>query len=163
MQNEGKKFEQDFKKSVPDDVWYYRLRDGTATFYGGMDQDNGIRFQQSNICDILLFYISLSLLELKTHKGKSIPHSVFKEKHFEELVKALNFGIVAGAVINMREVKQTYFLYADTIMEHINTSGRKSIPLDFMREKGYRIKSQKKRVRWRYDVKDMLENIRLDR
>ena len=165
MQNEGKKFEKDFKDSVPDDVWYYRFRDGTATFYGGMEQDNGLRFQQSNICDCELFMKQhgLFLLELKSHMGKSLPYSVFKEEHLKELAKALNYGIATGAVINMREVGKTYFLSTDAIIEHMNTSGRKSIPLDYMRERGYRLKAEQKRVRWRYDVKDMIEQIRLDR
>ena len=33
--NEGKKFEQDFRNSMPEDVFYYRLRDGTAAWSGG--------------------------------------------------------------------------------------------------------------------------------
>jgi recombination protein U len=159
MQNEGKKFEADIKSSVPDDVWYYRLRDGTASW----GDKETTRFQQSNICDCQLFYYGLFLLELKSHMGKSLPFTVFKDEHVEALAQALNFGIVAGVVINMREISETYFLYADTIHDFIQSGERKSIPVDFMRERGYRLKAVQKRVRWRYDIKDLIDNIRLDR
>jgi penicillin-binding protein-related factor A (putative recombinase) len=167
MQNEGKKFEGDFRDSVPDDTWYYRLRDGTASW--GNDDSSKTRFQAENICDFELFSVgTLCLLELKSHMGKSLPHNQFmntkgKIKHLPELAKALNFGIVDGAVINMREVGETYFLYADKVLDHIYNSGRKSIPVEYMRTYGYRLKAEQKRVRWRYDVKDLIEHIRLDR
>lgn len=164
--NEGKKFEQDFKSSVPDDVWYYRFRDGTATFYGGIENNNGTRFQQSNICDCQLYYYGLFLLELKSHKGKSLSHGQFMTtkgeiKHLHELVLAQAFGINAGVIINMRDVEETYYLHADVVLDHILNSGRKSIPLDFMRENGYRLIAEKKITRYRYDIKDLIAYIRL--
>lgn len=157
MKNEGKKFEDDFKKSVPKDAWYYRLRDGTSTFYGGNDS---LRFQATNLCDCEIYYDGLYLLELKSHLGKSLPHNQFKIKHLEELAEATQYGVVAGAVINMREVEQTYYLPVDKVLDHINTSGRKSIPLDFMQENGYPVKCQKKKVRYRYDIQGMLDGIK---
>lgn len=42
-QNEGKKFENDFKSSVPDTCWIYRLRDNASSFAGG----NNTRFTSS--------------------------------------------------------------------------------------------------------------------
>lgn len=33
--NEGKRFERDFKASVPPDAWCYRLRDSPISYYGG--------------------------------------------------------------------------------------------------------------------------------
>ena len=35
--NSGKIFEKNFKASIPSGVFYYRLRDSTASFYGGGD------------------------------------------------------------------------------------------------------------------------------
>ena len=46
MKNEGKKFEEDFKKSVPKNLFYYRFIDGTSAWDGG-----NARFQAKNICD----------------------------------------------------------------------------------------------------------------
>lgn len=63
---EGKRFERDFKASVPLDTWCYRLRDSPISYYGGSEAE-GIRFAQDNICDFFLFRApSLYLLELKT-------------------------------------------------------------------------------------------------
>ena len=33
--NEGKRFERDFKASVPADAWCYRLRDSPVSYYAG--------------------------------------------------------------------------------------------------------------------------------
>jgi recombination protein U len=160
MANPGKEFEKDYKNSVPPEIWAYRLRDGTATFYGGMEQNNGVRFQQTNICDFILFWEgALALQELKSHKGKSLPHDQFK--HLEEMCEAAEHkGIFAGVVINMRDVGETYYLPADKVLHHILFSGRKSLPLDYMQEHGYRVLAEKKRVRWRYDIKDLMKEIR---
>ena len=63
--NTGKRFEADWKASVPSGVWYLRLKDSPATFYGGAQE--GIRFSADNICDNLLFREPmLALVELKT-------------------------------------------------------------------------------------------------
>jgi recombination protein U len=162
----GKRFEEDIRDSVPADMWYYRFRDGTANFQGQKNENT--RFQQTNICDCQLYYYGLFLLELKSHNGKSLPHSQFKDakgkiKHLYELVAAQVFGIVAGVIINMREVEETYWLPANVVLNHILNSGIKSIPIAFMRENGYRLKAEKKKVRYRYDIKDLIANIRLER
>ena len=180
---EGKKFEEDFKNSVPDDVWKYRLRDSTAS-WGSDDTpkdgaegiaDNGdekkgkTRFQIENICDFELYYYGLFLVETKSHKDKSLPHKEFlyqsgkkkgEIKHLYELVAAQAFGIVSVVIINMRDVEETYALHADDVLDHILHSGIKSIPIAYMRECGYRLKAEKKRTRWRYDIKDLIANIR---
>lgn len=68
--NEGKKFEQDFKKSLDqhkEKLWVYRPPD----FGGGQ----AARFTNSSLCDYTVFNDStqeLYLLELKSTRGKSI-------------------------------------------------------------------------------------------
>lgn len=67
--NEGKKFEQDFKKSLDQhtDLWVYRPSD----FGGGQSG----RFTNVSLCDYIVFNTStqeLYLLELKSVQGKSI-------------------------------------------------------------------------------------------
>jgi len=164
---EGKKFEEDFKKSVPPDMWCYRFPDSTAAWGG--DDGGKTRFQAENICDFEIFFYGLFLIETKSHMGKSITHQVFKYqggkkkgqiKHLYELVAAMAFGINADVVINMRQIGETYSLPADVVLNHILNSGIKSIPIAFMRENGYRLKQELKRTRYRYDVKDLIENIR---
>jgi len=171
VKNPGKEFEKDIKQSVSSSIWYYRLRDGTATFYGGMQQDNGVRFQQTNICDIILFRLgTMALLELKSHKGKSLPHNQFKNskgdiKHLDDLRDAAEYeGIEAGAIINMRDVGETYYLPADTILLHMTGyyGEAKSIPIAFMRDHGYRVWQEKKRTRYRYDIDGLMNYLKVD-
>lgn len=149
MKNEGKKFEEDFRKSIPESVYYYRLRDGTATYYGG---NENLRFQTSNICDCILYDGDFYMLELKSHKGKSIPFSAFRDVQVTELATACEYGVKAGFVINMRDVEETYFLPAIVVKEYTLTADRVSIPLEYLRSNGTLIKAEKKRVRWRYDI-----------
>lgn len=158
--NEGKRFQEDFKNSVTDDVYHYRLRDGTASWDGG----ENTRFQSPNACDSLLWLDSmLYMIELKSHKGKSIPYSAIRDNQVEELTKAQAHGITAGFLVNMRDVDETYFIPADAVCSHIAIGDRKSIPLEYMRMYGYKVKASKKITRWRYDIKDMLEKIRIDK
>ena len=34
MKNLGKKFEENFKQSVPNEIFYYRFRDSGSSYYG---------------------------------------------------------------------------------------------------------------------------------
>ena len=61
--NLGKIFEAEIRASLPSDFYIERYKDDTAGFYG-----------VSNPADYRLYKYPLTfLLELKTHKGKSIP------------------------------------------------------------------------------------------
>lgn len=167
--NPGKQFEKDYKDSVPPRIWFYRFRDGTANWRDG-DQSN-TRFQQTNICDCQLFWDGmLALQELKSHKGKSLPHKEFMNskgdiKHLRELEDAEDghdgpHGIKAGVVINMRDVNETWYLRASDVLHHILFSERKSIPLEYMRDRGVRVFAELKRVHYRYDIKGLMDYLK---
>jgi len=153
--NAGKKFEEDFKKSVPECVFYYRFKDGTASW----NKSDKVRFQAHNICDCLIFNnVKLFLLELKSHKGKSLPFSCIRDKQLEELFQANKFGnIQAGLVINFRDLEETYFIDIDKVMNFIHHSDRKSIPVEFLKAEGKFLPQFKKRTRYTYDLIDFLE------
>jgi len=88
VMNNGKRFELEIKNSIPSSVYYYRFRDGTANFSG--DKNQNVRFQATNMCDCLLYDSKhLYFLELKTHKGKSLPLSAIRENQIEQLDKAI--------------------------------------------------------------------------
>lgn len=154
--NEGKKFELDFKNSMPQGVFYYRFRDGTANWKDG--ENPNVRFQQSNISDCLMYLKPiLWLVDLKTTLGKSIPFSNFKENQVRELSKAMmHEGIKAGFIINFRDIEETYFVKANDVEYYIAHSERKSIPVDWCRENGIRIWQKKLKVRYRYAVENLL-------
>ena len=86
MKNPGKVFEEDIKKSVPKEYWIYRFKDGTANFSGSKNEN--VRFQAHNICDFMIMTKeNLILLELKSHKGSSIPFSCIRKNQIEEMTK----------------------------------------------------------------------------
>lgn len=152
--NAGKQFEKDFKDSVPENVFYYRFRDGTASWG---DQEN-TRFQQSNICDCMMFNDRfLYLLELKSHVGKSLPFSAIRQNQVTELSKALTYrGIIAGFVVNFRDIGRTFFTEANKVEYFMTHEERKSIPLAWFTENGAEITGRKLKVHYRWNVQEFL-------
>lgn len=91
--NMGKVFEKEFKDSVPDNVYLERYKDDTSGFYG-----------VSNPADFRLYvFPMLILLELKTHKGKSLPLAKIRENQLKGMLKAVDhYGVYGGYLVNFR-------------------------------------------------------------
>ena len=165
MQNDGKRFEKDFIDSVPSKWFKYRLNDSSSSWSSGEES----RFTPSNICDFIVYTKKdLWLLELKSHKGVSIPtapkynpkgkltdYGVIKAKQLDGLVKANEKGILAGFVFNFRDKEETYFLMAEKVKEFIDSESRKSIPIDYIKDNGILIKQTKKISRYTYILEFM--------
>ena len=170
--NTGKRFEADWKASVPADAWYLRLKDSPATFYGGAQE--GVRFSADNICDSLLFRAPvLYLVELKTVGTPSASlESMFgkfdpakgrwkKQKHLADMAKAAQRpGIAALVVINFRARGVTYAVPAEAVLDFMRLTldgGRRSIPPAWCAEHGVLVGQRQLRVNWRYDVAGMMD------
>ncbi len=153
----GKRFENNFKKSVPSNIFYYRFKDGTASW----DKGSLTRFQQKNICDCELFDGSrLYLFELKSIKGKSIPFNNIRENQLKELSEAQKFkNIIAGIVIEFNELDRAFFIDIKNVIEFMNTSDRKSIPLDYLEIEGIEIEVTKKKVNCNFNIRKLLNKI----
>lgn len=156
--NSGKTFEYNFKKSVPDDVLFYRFRDGTSSYYGG---NNNLRFSQHNVCDCMLYNGNyLYFIELKNHKGKSLPLNCIRESQIEELTKYSRYkNTICGIVINFQDLSECYWIFISQINEFLLTINRKSVPIDFCRENGVKIANKRLRTNYRYDTDKMLKDI----
>lgn len=143
----GKIFEEDFKNSIPQDFYVERYKDDTAGFYG-----------VSNPADFRLYKKpNLILLELKSHKGKSVPLSCIRENQIQGMYKAhLHRGVYAGFMFNFRELEETYYLNVGDVVEFIQRAERKSIPVEWCRDYGIKIEQKKKRVRYSYDLESWL-------
>ncbi|HII4524294.1 TPA: Holliday junction resolvase RecU [Clostridium perfringens] len=91
MKNEGKKFEEDFKKSIPEKYFVYR-------------------FKAHNICDFEVFAEDkLFLFEIKSYKGASIPLSGIRKTQLEEMLKASNYkNIEPYFLLNFRWLEKVY-------------------------------------------------------
>lgn len=149
--NEGKKFEQDFEKSIPEDMYYKREKDDTAGFRGVHNSHDYTLYRFPNLC----------LMELKSVKGKSIPFSNITNNQLEGLYnEGFKRGIIAGFLFNFRAVGQTYFVEVGKVWDYIKTAERKSIPVVWCEENGILLRGKKKRTRWRYDVDDLISKLR---
>jgi penicillin-binding protein-related factor A (putative recombinase) len=164
--NKGKVFENQFKKSVPNDVFYRRLHDPAQSF------NKTALYSWKNPYDCELFYDEhLYCLELKSTKYKSMSFESEKDSNstamihyhqIEGLLDASNYdGVVAGFVLNFRNddlnTQVTYFLSIDNFMKMISTISKKSFGIsDILNYSPIRIQSEKARLYYTYDIKKFL-------
>nr|UWD71681.1 MAG: Recombination protein U [Bacteriophage sp.]UWG12430.1 MAG: Recombination protein U [Bacteriophage sp.] len=146
--NMGKVFEKEFKDSVPADCFLERYKDDTSGFYG-----------VSNPADFRLFrFPTLILIELKSHKGKSFPLSKIRPAQKKAMLAAVKYlGVYGGYMINFRDLEETYYLTVYQVDDFEKAGERKSIPVEFCRENGIRIPSEKKRTLYRYNLSSWLK------
>ena len=158
--NNGKRFEDNFRKSIPDNVFYYRFRDGTSSW----DKSANTRFQAKNICDCMLYNGKyLYLLELKSTKGKSIPLSNIRQNHVDDLIKANRHdNVLAGLVVEFSELGQVYWMPIDLVKNWFYESERKSIPLaSFQNEPCIKIPGKKLKVNYRYNIEQFIKEVKM--
>lgn len=157
MKNEGKRFEEDFKKSIPEWCWCNRYKDGTANF-GGTKNEN-VRFQAHNICDFeVLAEDKLFLLELKSYNGVSIPLSGIRKNQLEGLIKAGEFkNIRPYFLFNFRPLQKVYAVKVQILQEFIEKTERKSIPVKWCIENGIELECIKKKVRFKYNLENFFK------
>ena len=109
----GKIFEEEIKASFPSGYYVERYKDDTAGFYG-----------VSNPADYRLYrYPYVFLLELKTHKGKSIPFDKIRDSQITGMRKAIEHkGIYGGFIFNFRDLEETYYIaLSDVIFYKANS------------------------------------------
>lgn len=153
----GKKFENNFKSSVPKEIFYYRFRDGTSSW--DKNENSLTRFQAKNICDCMLYDAQyLYLLELKSHKGSSLPLSAIRENQIKSLMEASQHAnIIAGLVVNFADKEETYFMPIKLAHYWFYQTDRKSIPIKEFRDNCIQINSYKKKVNYTYDVSSFID------
>lgn len=173
IKNEGKKFEEDFKNSLPDYCWYKRLNDNAAAFSGGTNT----RFASNNECDYILFNThrqKLFALELKSSKSSITfwkqEFSDDGKKHSFQIKKNQIIGlkkwsefnnILCGFVFNFRnEHNSTYFVDINSFIDYILSSPKRSININDVKKMNcVEIYNKKKRTRYRYDIDNFLSNV----
>ena len=156
--NQGKQFEDDFKKSIPKNVYYLRLQDSAI----GFDVERSTqRFALKSPYDVVLCNKGrMYALELKSNKEKSMSFygqtPRIKERQVDELVKAENANAIAGLVLNFRSQEETYFILASEFKRFMETCGKKSINIADARKIGVLIPCKKLKVHFRYDLNVIL-------
>ena len=168
--NDGKVFENAWKKSVDKaGYFYHRLKDSAQSFGGG----NNLRFSLKNPYDNIMFAKRyLFTLELKSTKGTSLS---FWRDDFEDKTKSQTFllhkhqifglvqadkfaEVVSGFIINFRETtNHTYFWHINDFLEYTNKLDKKSFnESDVINGNGLLIKQTLKKVNYEYDVNNFV-------
>lgn len=169
--NEGKLFEEDFKNScTKEDIFFHRIRD----VYIPYDLRKRVRVQENPYDSFVYYNGYLFPMEAKSIKQKSFPlsESMIKQHQIDNLTKALDYkGLIPGFLFNFRIVEETYFLHINDFNNYVEVAkGNKkpdfeskvnqaSVPLSYCREKGYLFNWDKPRTRYKYHVKDTLNEI----
>lgn len=144
---EGKRFEEDFKRSVPDYAFILRLNDSAGWRRGG-----NTRFTPSNLCDFILFANGfLYLVELKSYTGKSVPAQ--RLTNAEKLSKIQKNRVIPCYVINFRDHEETYAISAGYVCYILEE--KRSVSIEDCKALGRMIGQEKKVTRWRYSIDDI--------
>ena len=168
MRNIGKKFEDNFKKSIPDDIMQYRLPDAAQSFA----PSSGLRFSNKNPCDCFMYYYpTLFTLELKSVSTTSISFERTKEDkgkviHYHQIEGLRKFakykGIISGFVINFRHKDDTetcYFLHINDFDRLIDSIDKKSFNEKNLQQfNPIIIENTKLKVNYRYSVRKFIED-----
>ena len=163
--NPGKKFEHYFAKSIPEDVYFLRIKDSASSF----SPNSKSRFTSNNPFDFLIFTNGHLLpLELKSTKSKSLSIQRSKDEPTKEIkyhqVMALSNanefdGVVSGFIFDFRN-NGTYWMYIEDFLNFLENSSKKSINIEDIKSyNGFEIQRKKMITNYKYDIRDMLVHI----
>lgn len=172
--NSGKVLEKEFKDSVPNDTYIFRVADNAQSFAqkdeDGNFQNNNLRFSAKNPYDFILFFKpNLYPMELKSTIGTSFSIQFDKKEkgkmiklhQIKGLTKDNKFdGSYAGFVLNFRKVNHTYWLGIEDFNNFLKQTEKKSInEKDVIEFNGIIIEQKIRKVSYIYDVKKILIDI----
>ena len=169
MSNTGKIFENDMKRSMPDDALLYRIPDAAQSFGGS----NKLRFSRKNPFDFIMWDSKrrrLFALEMKTVAGKSISFERNEEDRGEihlHQIDGLNTwnaykGITCGFIIEFRSIKTTVFIDISDFNRLMNEISKKSFTkkdLDRLQIPYVVIPQSLIKTRYRYDVEHFMQDV----
>lgn len=169
MKNQGKRFEEDIGKSIPDYALLHRLPDPPQSFGGS----SNLRFSRKNPFDFILWDSHshiLYALEMKTVQDNSISFERYSDENriiHKHQIDGLNKwnqydGIVCGFVIEFRKSETTIFIDIDSFNKLIVLITKKSFNIKDLDDNAipYLIIPQtKKRTRYVYDIEYFLNCI----
>ena len=169
MINSGKRFEQNFRDSFNNsETLVERMNDSSGAWQPVIKCPKcetkvfrTSRFQSKSKPDFFVYYKKrLFILELKSHKGVSIPLNAIKDHQIDYLnSRAKYHGVICGLIVNFSDLEETFFIEISVFNEFIKDYSRKSIPVDYFREAGVLIKFYKKVSNYKYDVYGMMNDV----
>lgn len=167
MNKDGKLFEEQWKRSIPEDVYYLRLKDSPSSF--GKDS-SFVRFTLNNPFDCLVFYNGfLFPLELKSTSSKSISIQTKKEEkgkmikinQIEGLSKSNKYeNIFSGFLFDFRESEKTFWMGINDFLKFQEENNKKSInEKDIIKYNAIEVEKEKKKTRYVFSVKKLIEDV----
>lgn len=165
ISNIGKVFEQNWKKSCPNNIFYYRPPDSAQSF--GLTTN--LRFSAKSPCDCFMYNGEIFYtLELKSVGTTSISFERNKEDkgviHKHQIEKLLEFSkyknIVSGFLLDFRLSGKTYFCEIKEFVNMINNVDKKSFNEKDLNKWCTPIEIEKKKlkVNYRYCVDKFLND-----
>ena len=162
----GKVFEENWKQSVPKNIWIHRPPDAAQSF----NQSSNLRFSQKSPCDYMMFNGShFFCLELKTVAGKSISFERTKkdkgEIHYHQIEYLKNCSqyqnIIPGLIIDFRGTDNTWFLHIKEWDGLINSIDKKSFNESDLLSYSHPILISKKKlkVNYRYNIQQFIDDV----
>lgn len=170
--NPGKSFEEDLKLSAKDQgVFFYRIKDVNPLFL-----KSNTKVSQNNFDSFIYKKPNLFPVEFKSSGQKSISfdEKIIKKHQIQALKEADEYaGLIAGFIFNFREYENfTCFIHIRDFLEiqylsqnQINQHrfktklNKSSIGLDICKEVGIEIKNYKKKVKYHYYIKQLLDEL----
>ena len=176
MKNTGKKFETQFKKSLPDYCFYQRIPDPPQSFV----QSKATRFSVKNPYDCIVYntvFRILYCIELKTTKYKSMAfEDIYSNEKQDKMIhkhqilglaKASEYnGVVAGFFLNFRTEKEDntlercYFIKIENFLSMCNNIDKKSFnEIDLINNGAIKVDGEKKRTNYVWDIEGLMNKI----
>jgi recombination protein U len=154
----GKRLEANIKDSCKKQgILCERFKDSGTSF----GTNANIRFTSSNPSDFILFDgFTMLYLEAKNHKGKSLPIGCIRETQYEQMMeRSMYKNVVCGFLINFEDLDIAYFLNVKDYDEFLKLNDRKSISIDYLKEKGIEVFKTRKRTNAEYNISNLFFNI----
>lgn len=174
--NVGKKFEEQFKKSIPDYCFSHRLRDSAMSY-----NNSGVtKFTWNNECDFFVFDCKgkrLYAIELKSTKYNYMSFENQKDMKSSRLIKFHQIkslynmsryeGVIPCFIFNFRDEKndteKTYFQRIDDFVTMVRKIGKLSFTKqDLIDFNAIEIEGRKLRVNYIWDIDKFFAYIRLN-
>lgn len=170
--NPGKLFEEDFRISCEEQgVFYYKIKDVPTI----MLKPN-VKTSKNDYDSFIYKKPNLFPVELKSTAQRSVSfkNKIIKKHQIDALKKAVKYdGLIAGFIFNFRTYDNfTAFVHINDFIHIKELSenqiknhefkaklNKNSIGLDIVKEVGIEIKNEKKKVRYRYYVNELLDKL----
>lgn len=174
MQNAGKLFETQFKKSIPDTMLLIRLNDSAQSF----KKSKFARFTPKNPCDFLAFDTlsrTLYAIECKSTKYKSMSfedveseeeqNKMIHAHQIESLTKFSKYdGVVGCFIFNFRDEKndmeRTYYQDIEHFNKMVSSIHKKSFDeIDLIKNGAIKINGNRKRLYYIWSLSELFEKL----